>query len=164
MKEKPILARHRIGFSFFGFKNRYKKFLPFGSILTLISGIAFANAYEAEKVVSEYEAEVRIDRNPPVVGDNPVEIEVKDARGKPVTDAKVLASNYVRPIAQNGAAGLHHGRQVKRREIQCQDEFHHMGSLDYCNKDNPRREDIHGQVQFRRPIRALLDFTLKQGR
>jgi hypothetical protein len=33
--------------------------------------------------------EVKIDKNPPVVGDNNIEIEVKDAAGKYITDAKV---------------------------------------------------------------------------
>jgi YtkA-like len=74
------------------------KFVAFILTLALISGIAFARGYEAKKVVGEYEAEVRIDRSPPVVGDNHIEIEVKDARGKSVTDAKVLVNYYMPPM------------------------------------------------------------------
>ena len=75
-----------------------KKFFFFISILALISGIAFARDYEVKKMAGEYEAEVRIDRTPPVVGDNHIEIEVRDARGKPVTDAKILVNYYMPPM------------------------------------------------------------------
>jgi hypothetical protein len=34
-----------------------------------------------EKKVGEYEAEVKTDRNPPVIGDNHIEIQVKEAEG-----------------------------------------------------------------------------------
>ncbi len=74
------------------------KFSAFILALCLISGIAFARGYEAKKVVGEYEAEVRIDRSPPVVGDNHIEIEVKDAQGKSVTDAKILVNYYMPPM------------------------------------------------------------------
>ncbi len=59
-------------------------------ILLMVSGIAYAKNYEVKKKVGEYEVEVKIDRNPPIVGDNNIEIEIKDASGKYVTDAKVV--------------------------------------------------------------------------
>jgi hypothetical protein len=42
-----------------------------------------------KKKVGEYDVEVKIDKNPPVVGDNNIEIGIKDASGKYVIDAKV---------------------------------------------------------------------------
>jgi hypothetical protein len=75
-----------------------KKFFFFILILVLILGIAFARGYEVKKMAGEYEAEVKIDRTPPVVGDNHIEIEVRDARGKPVTDAKILVNYYMPPM------------------------------------------------------------------
>ena len=51
-----------------------------------------------KKKVGEYETEVKIDRNPPVVGDNNIEIEIKDAGGKSLTDAKVLIHYYMPPM------------------------------------------------------------------
>jgi len=74
------------------------KFFVFILTLFLIAGIAFARGYEAKKMAGEYEAELRIDRSPPVVGDNHIEIEVKDAWGNPVTDAKVLVNYYMPPM------------------------------------------------------------------
>ncbi len=61
-------------------------------------GIAYGKSYEVKRRAGEYEAEVKIDRSPPVVGDNHIEIEVKDARGKSVTDAKVLVNYYMPPM------------------------------------------------------------------
>ncbi len=58
-------------------------------ILILIAGIAYAKDYEVKKKAGEYDVEIKIDKNPPVVGDNNIEIEIKDAAGKYVTDAKV---------------------------------------------------------------------------
>ncbi len=66
-----------------------KRLAVFTLSLLLIAGIAYAKGYEVEKKVGEYDVEVKIDKNPPVVGDNNIEIGIKDASGKYVTDAKV---------------------------------------------------------------------------
>jgi outer membrane translocation and assembly module TamA len=58
-------------------------------ILLLIAGIAYAKDYEVKKKAGEYDVEIKIDKNPPVVGDNNIAIDIKDASGKYVTDAKV---------------------------------------------------------------------------
>lgn len=57
--------------------------------LLLIAGIAYAKNYEVTKKAGEYTVIATIDKNPPVVGDNNISIEIKDAAGKPVTDARV---------------------------------------------------------------------------
>ena len=74
-----------------------KKFLLI-LILLFVAGMASAKSYEVKKMAGEYEVEVRIDRSPPIVGDNQIEIEVKDAQGKPVTDAKILVNYYMPPM------------------------------------------------------------------
>lgn len=66
-----------------------KKLAVFTLILLLIAGIAYAKDYEVKKKAGEYNVEVKIDKNPPVVGDNNATIEIKDASGKYVTDARV---------------------------------------------------------------------------
>ncbi len=66
-----------------------KRLAVFTLTLLLIGGIAYAKDYEVKKKVGEYDVEVKIDKNPPVVGDNNIEIGIKDASGKYVTDAKV---------------------------------------------------------------------------
>lgn len=66
-----------------------KKLAVFTLILLLIAGISYAKDYEVKKKAGTYDVEVKIDKNPPIVGDNNVTVEVKDATGKYVTDAKV---------------------------------------------------------------------------
>lgn len=58
--------------------------------MLFISGIAYAKDYEVNKKAGEYDVMVRIDKNPPVVGDNNITIEIKDTSRKYVTDAKVV--------------------------------------------------------------------------
>jgi len=59
------------------------------SVILLITGIAYAKDYEVKKKAGDYDVEVKIDKNPPAVGKNNMEIEIKDAGGKYVTDANV---------------------------------------------------------------------------
>ncbi|OGW76220.1 MAG: hypothetical protein A3J72_06515 [Nitrospirae bacterium RIFCSPHIGHO2_02_FULL_40_19] len=66
-----------------------KRLAVFTLTLLLIGGIAYAKNYEVNKKVGEYDVEVKIDKNPPVVGDNNITIDIKDASGKNVTNAAV---------------------------------------------------------------------------
>ena len=66
-----------------------KKTIVFTVILLLVAGIAFAKDYEVKKKAGQFDVVMRIDKNPPVIGDNNISIEIKDESGKSVTDAKV---------------------------------------------------------------------------
>jgi hypothetical protein len=57
-----------------------------------------APALEARKMMGEYEVGIRIERNPPSVGDNPLEIEIKDPGGRRITEAQVLVNYYMPPM------------------------------------------------------------------
>lgn len=67
-----------------------KKTIVLTVILLLVAGIAYAKAYEVTKKAGEYNVKVKIDRNPPIVGDNNVSVEITDASGHHVRDAKVV--------------------------------------------------------------------------
>lgn len=67
-----------------------KKILAITLILLIAAGGVFAKDYEVKKKAGEYDVEVKIDKNPPVVGDNNIEVEIKDASGRYVTDAIVV--------------------------------------------------------------------------
>ncbi len=67
-------------------------------ILILMVDVAYARGYTVRKKVGNYEAEIRIDRNPPVIGDNHIEIEIRDSDGKYITDARVLVNYYMSPM------------------------------------------------------------------
>jgi len=67
-----------------------KKWVVFSVfVIFLITGVAYAKDYEVSKKVGNYNVEVKIDKNPPVVGDNNIEIKIKEA-DKYITDAKVV--------------------------------------------------------------------------
>lgn len=67
-----------------------KKFIIVLLMVVLSGGLAIAKDYEVKKKAGDFDVEVRIDKNPPVVGDNNITVAVKDAAGKYVTDAKVV--------------------------------------------------------------------------
>jgi hypothetical protein len=75
-----------------------RKRIVFILVMILIGGIAYAKGYEVKKKAGEYETRIRIDRNPPVIGNNNIEIEIKDAAGKYVMDARVLVNYYMPPM------------------------------------------------------------------
>jgi hypothetical protein len=58
-------------------------------LVVLVAGTAFAGEYAVQKKAGDYTVDIRMDKNPPVVGANQVEVAVKDKAGKAVTDAKV---------------------------------------------------------------------------
>jgi hypothetical protein len=74
------------------------KWFVFTLVLLLIPSVANPKSYEVKRKAGGYEAEVTIDRYPPVLGDNNIEIEIKDAGGRLVTDAKVLVNYYMPPM------------------------------------------------------------------
>lgn len=66
-----------------------KKALWLILICVLIAGLAEAKDYTINKKAGDLSVTVQIDRNPPIVGDNNLEIGLKDASGRDVTDAVV---------------------------------------------------------------------------
>jgi hypothetical protein len=76
--------------------NKMKRLIIFAVALLLITGVVYAKDYEVNKKAGDLNVLIKIDRNPPVAGENNVEIGITDASGKAVTDAKVLF-NYSMP-------------------------------------------------------------------
>jgi hypothetical protein len=70
----------------------------FVSILFFLAATAHGRGIEIAKKAGEYDVEVKIDRNPPIIGDNHIEIEIRDGSKKPVKDAKVLVNYYMPPM------------------------------------------------------------------
>jgi hypothetical protein len=69
---------------------KMKKMVFMVLAMVLIAGFAQAKDYEVQKKAGEYTVTVKMDKNPPVVGDNNVAITVKDAANADVKDAKVV--------------------------------------------------------------------------
>ncbi len=86
--------------------------------LLLVGSVAFAKEYEVSKKAGEYTVEVKIDKNPPVVGDNNVKIEIKDSANKHVTDAKVRV-DYSMPAMPGGRPVVSLASKPTRRAPSC---------------------------------------------
>jgi len=67
-------------------------------ILCFAAGKADAGSFTANKKFGRFSVMIQIDRNPPVIGENHLEIEIKDDSGKVVSDAKVLVNYYMPPM------------------------------------------------------------------
>jgi hypothetical protein len=57
-----------------------------------------AGDYRVRKNAEGLVFEAAINRNPPVVGDNAIRIEIKDLQGQPVLGAEVLVNYYMPPM------------------------------------------------------------------
>jgi len=68
-------------------------------ILALLAAVptAYSKDLELRGKAGHFEVHVRIDRNPPILGHNHMEIEVKDIGGR-VTDADVMVNYYMPPM------------------------------------------------------------------
>ncbi len=67
-----------------------KRFTVVVLAVLMMVAVAYAKDYEVTKKAGDLTVDLKIDKNPPVAGTNNMEIAVKDAGGKAVTDAKVL--------------------------------------------------------------------------
>lgn len=66
-------------------------------------GMAQAKDYEITKKAGNLAVIVKIDKNPPVTGINKMDIAIKDAAGKDVTDAAVSIDYTMPPMPGMGA-------------------------------------------------------------
>ncbi len=67
-------------------------------VLAVSSTHVYSKEFQAKKKSGNWEVEIRMDRDPPILGDNNMKIEIRDAGGKRVTDAKVLVNYYMPPM------------------------------------------------------------------
>lgn len=87
----------RIGGAGRGLRGLMKVALVLALLIVLASAfVADAREYSARRKADGFVVDVAIDRNPPILGNNAIRVEIKDSQGKYVTDAKV-AVNYSMP-------------------------------------------------------------------
>ena len=90
-----------------------KKIFAVAMILFLTAGLAYAKPYEVTRKAGDYTVDIRMDKNPPVVGPNNIEVVVKDAAGKVVTDARVLVDYGMPAMPGHPAMGYKTDAQLK---------------------------------------------------
>ena len=103
-------------------------------VLILVAGIAYAKDYEVKKRAGDYDVEVSIDKNPPVVGDNNVKIEIKDSSGKYVTDAKVVVDYGMPAMSGMPAMNYKSDAQLKGNEYKAKMNLSMSGSWNIAVK------------------------------
>jgi hypothetical protein len=92
-----------------------KRLTLFFMILLLPAAGADARTYEASKKAGDYEVGIVIDHNPPLaIGDNNLEMEIKDRDGKQVTDAQVLVNYYMPPMPRMPPMNYRTAAKMKR--------------------------------------------------
>jgi hypothetical protein len=94
-----------------GGKEVMKRAMVFLAAYCLLLGPASADKLELKKKAGEYEVGISINRNPPVVGDNTLEVKITDAAGNPLEDAKVLVNYYMPPMPR--MAPMNYKEQAK---------------------------------------------------
>jgi hypothetical protein len=67
-------------------------------ILCFLTGTGDAASLAESKKAGDYVVAIQIDRNPPIIGINNLEVEIRGADGASVTDAKVLVNYYMPPM------------------------------------------------------------------
>jgi hypothetical protein len=83
-------------------------------LLLLATSIASAKGYEVKKEVGGYSVVMKIDRNPPVAGDNNVSIEVTDVASGCACNANVVIE-YSRPAMPRTPALRYTAKTVMKR-------------------------------------------------
>ncbi|HYA14021.1 MAG TPA: FixH family protein [Syntrophales bacterium] len=84
-----------------------KKIVMFTIVLLFTAGLAaYAKDYMFVKKAGSYMVHVMMDKNPPVAGQNKMEISIQDAAGTNVTDAEVNVE-YAMP-AMPGMPAMHY--------------------------------------------------------
>lgn len=68
------------------------------AFLFLIPGHSYGKGLELRNKAGDYDVEIRLSRNPPVIGKNLIEIKIKDARGQAVKVTGVQINYYMPPM------------------------------------------------------------------
>jgi hypothetical protein len=66
-----------------------KRFAAALIVLFLAVGLVYAKDYVIIKKAGDYTVQVKMDKNPPITGQNKMEVSIKDDKGGNVTDATV---------------------------------------------------------------------------
>jgi hypothetical protein len=76
------------------------RFVPFFLILSSLVAVSPVRAGDLRMANRHgaYIIEIAINRNPPIVGDNRIEISITDGNGRRVSEAQVLVNYYMPPM------------------------------------------------------------------
>ena len=85
----------------------------FSLVMMLLStGVAFSKNLEVEKSVDDYKVQASIDKNPPVVGKNNIDVKIRNNSGDIINDAQVMVF-YSMP-AMPGMPAMNYHTEAKK--------------------------------------------------
>jgi hypothetical protein len=109
-------------------KEKKMKRLVLAIMLALLAaGTAAAKDYEATKKAGDYNVTIKIDRNPPITGDNNLTVTIKDAAGTEIKDAKVTAEISMAAMPGMPAVKYNNTMQLKGSEYRAKVNFSMAG-------------------------------------
>jgi hypothetical protein len=109
-----------------------KRLAIFAVALLLIAGVVYAKDYEVTKKAGDYNVLIKIDKNPPIAGENNITIAITDKSGKAITDAKVVF-NYSMP-AMAGMPAMSYKVDADLKETQYKAKVNYSMSGSWNNE------------------------------
>ncbi len=94
----------------------------------LLVGAAWAKDFEVTKKAGDYTVVARIDKNPPINGENNLALDIKDAAGANVADAKVKVEYSMPAMPGMPAMNYKTDAELKGREYKAKLNFSMSGS------------------------------------
>ena len=107
-----------------------KKLVLAMMVFFLVGGMALAKDFEVTKKAGDFAVTVKIDRNPPVTGENNISVSIKDAAGADVKDAKVTVEYSMPAMPGMPAMKYKADGELKGSEYQAKLNFSMSGGWD----------------------------------
>ena len=120
-------------------------------MLMLVAGTAVAKDYEMTKKAGDYTVVVKMDKNPPITGDNNLSVTIKDAAGAEVKDAKVAVEYSMAAMPGMPAIKVKTDTELKGSEYKAKLNFSMAGGWGIAVMIN--RGDKKAQAKFSVDVR-----------
>ena len=122
-----------------------KRFIPL--LLILFSLIAVSPVQAGDLRMANrhgaYVVEIAINRNPPIVGDNRIEISITDGNGRRVSEAQVLVNYYMPPMPRMAPMNYTTPAKIKGEHLPGHHAPDHGRPLDHRPENHPGRQEVH---------------------
>lgn len=128
-----------------------KRFVWAVMVLLMFVGTAVAKDYEVTKKAGDYTVVVKMDRNPPITGDNNLSVAIKDAAGAEVKDAKVAVEYTMAAMPGMPAIKVKTDTELKGSEYKAKLNFSMAGGWGIAVIIN--RGDKKAQAKFSVDVR-----------
>ena len=99
-------------------------------VVFMMTGLAVAKEFEVTKKAGDYTVTIKIDRNPPVTGENKVSVVIKDKGGADVKDAKVSVEYSMPAMSGMPAMQYKADAKLKGSEYQAKLNYSMSGAWD----------------------------------